>query len=188
MKYGLLLFAVLVLCACRWRNSGYGFTEGGPPLLQAQKVWGSKPVYAAVNTAKQISYSAQKQPVTQAGNIYAFGNYIFQVDVGRGIHVIDNTVPAQAERIGFITVNGCAQLSIKGSYLYTNSIADLVTLDISDPAHVHEVSRVAGAFPEFQYNYPLVQPEETGYYTCPIYDSVVVGWVKDSIYASCYKN
>src|SRR5207253_1944522 len=127
------------------------------------------------------------QPVVQAGNIYAFGHYIFQVDVGRGIHVIENTNPAQADRIGFITVNGCTQLSIKGKYLYTNSMADLVTLDISNPAHVHEVNRVLSAFPEFQYYYPLAQPEETGYYTCPRYDSVVVGWVKDSIYASCFK-
>jgi hypothetical protein len=107
--------------------------------------------------------------------------------VGRGIHVIDNTNPAQADRIGFITVNGCSQLSIKGKYLYTNSLADLVTLDISNPAQVREVHRVPNAFPELQYSYTLVQPTDTGYYTCPIYDSVVVGWVKDSIYATCFK-
>lgn len=184
MKYVLLLSAVFTLYSCYWNNPGYNDSLTPPPL---QKVWGSKPVYEAVTVAKQISYSAQKQPIAQAGNIYAFGNYIFQVDVGRGIHVIDNTVPAQAERIGFITVNGCAQLSIKGQYLYTNSIADLVTLDISDPANVREVSRVPNAFPLFQYNYPLAQPEESGYYECPVYDSVVVGWVKDSVYAACIK-
>jgi hypothetical protein len=184
MKYMLLCAAVLLLSSCYWTHPRQGTPD---PLLQAQKVWGSKPVYAARDVAKEIGYSAHKQPIVQAGNIYAKDHFIFQVDVGRGIHVIDNTVPAQAERIGFITVNGCAQLSIKGNYLYTNSMADLVTLDISDPAQVREVSRVPGAFPEFQYNYPLVQPDESGYYSCPIYDSVVVGWVKDSIYASCFK-
>lgn len=141
-----------------------------------------------MSEAKKIDYIAQKKPIQQAGNIYAFGRYIFQVDVGRGIHVIDNSVPAQADRIGFIAINGCEQISIRGAYLYTNSFSDLVTLNISDPTHLVEVSRVPGAFPELMYSYPMVQPEEIGYYECPTYDSIVVGWVKDSIYASCYKN
>lgn len=184
MKYVLFSAIVLLLYSCYWTHPYEGAVD---PAMPTGKVWGSKPVYAAIDVAKEIGYTAQKQPVMQAGNIYAFSHYIFQVDVGRGIHVIDNTDPAQADRIGFITVNGCEQISIKGHYLYTNSMADLVTLDISNPAQVHEVSRVPYAFPEFQYSYPLVQPEDTGYYTCPRYDSVVVSWVKDSIYASCYK-
>ena len=49
------------------------------------------------------------------------------------------------------------------------------------------VSRVAGAFPEFLYNYPLAEPDDPGYYECPRTDSVVVGWVKDSVIANCYK-
>ena len=184
MKYSLLLLVVVLFYGCYYRNPGYD--NSNPPLYTGQKVWGSKPVYAAESAAKQIGYKAEKQPLLQAGNIYAFRNYIFQVDVGRGIHVIDNSVPAQADRIGFITVNGCTQISIKGAYLYTNSIADLVTLDISNPAQVREVSRVPNAFPEFQYTYPLIRPNEKGYYACPLYDSVVIGWVKDSIDASCY--
>jgi len=132
-----------------------------------QKVWGSKPVYAAESVAKQIIYDPQKHPILRSGNIYAFGNFIFQVDIGRGIHVIDNTLPSNADRIGFITVKGCEQISIKGAYLYTNSYADLVTLDISDPIKMRVLTRIPNAFPEFLYNYPLAEPEESGYYTCP---------------------
>lgn len=185
MKYVLFSIVVFLLCSCYWTHPYEGPAYRPMP---AQKVWGNKPVYKAAAVAKEIGYTPQKQPIGQAGNIYAFGHYIFQVDVGRGIHVIDNSNPTQAERIGFITVNGCTQLSIKGKYLYTNSLADLVTLDISNPTQVHEVNRVANAFPELQYSYPLVQPEDTGYYMCPsYYDSVVVGWVKDSIYPTCFK-
>ncbi len=180
MRCVLLFLAVILLSSC-WR-----YRKDYTPVPQ-RKVWGSKPIYAAVNTAKQINYIAQKQPLKQAGNIYAKDNFIFQIDIGRGIHVIDNSVTSKADRIGFINVNGCAQIAIKGNYLYTNSYADLVTIDVSDPIHVKEVSRVAEAFPDFRYNYPLAQPEESGYYLCPRYDSVVVGWVKDSIYTMCYK-
>lgn len=183
MRYiHVLLLLPFFLCAC-W---GMAPAPDVNPMPRA-KVWGNKPVYATEVAAKQIRYLAEKQPLHTAGNIYAFGSYIFQVDVGRGIHVIDNTEPAKADRIGFITVNGCAQLSIRGTYLYTNSLTDLVTIDIADPVHLREVSRVPNAFPEFAYSYYLVQPEEKGYYTCPRMDSVVVGWVKDSIYATCMK-
>ena len=185
MKTVPLFFAIILLASCFKPNNQY---IDQPPPLTPQKVWGSKPVYAAETTAKKILYLPQKQPVIRAGNIYAFGNFIFQIDVGRGIHVIDNTNPSSAERIGFITVKGCEQISIKGNYLYTNSYADLVTLDITDPENMLEVSRVLNAFPEFGSNYILVQPEESGYYICPRMDSVVVGWVKDSISAYCFKN
>lgn len=181
MKYLLLLCFACILLSC-WKVWDYKHRE---PI---KRVWGLKPVYAALKDAQQIIYDPHKHPITSAGNIYTFRNFILQVDVGRGIHVIDNQVPAQADRIGFITVNGCSQVSIKGSYLYTNSYSDLVVIDISDPLRMKIANRVAGAFPEFQYNYPLIEPEESGYYECPRYDSVIVKWVKDSVDAGCYKN
>lgn len=185
MKFLLVTVVAFCLAACYWTNPGNGYVPG--PSIPMSKVWGWKPVYAAINTAKEIKYINSKQSITQAGNIYAKGSFIFQVDVGRGIHVIDNSIPEKADRIGFITVNGCTQLSIKGNYLYTNSLSDLVTLDISNPLQLKEINRVANAFPEFQYNYPLVMPDSAGFYVCPRYDSVVVKWVKDSIYTSCFK-
>lgn len=180
MKYPLLLFFTLALVSC-WKIKGTYHEYG-------QKVWGSKPVYAALSDARQIIYDPNKHPIIEAGNIYAFGHFIFQVDVGRGIHVIDNTIPSNADRVGFITINGCGQVSIQGDYLYANSYTDLVTINISDPLHMKVANRLSNAFPEFLYDYPLIQPEESGYYECPRYDSVIVKWVKDSVYTNCYKN
>ncbi|TDH27299.1 hypothetical protein EXU57_06835 [Segetibacter sp. 3557_3] len=181
MKCIQIVAALVLLSAC-WKP--VDFREKERPM---KKVWGNKPVYAAMNTAKQITFLVQKQPLHKAGNIYAIGNYIFQVDVGRGIHVIDNSDPVKADRIGFLTLNGCEQISIRGSYLYTNSFADLVTIDLSNPTRPIEISRVPNAFPEMAYNYPMAQPAETGYFTCPRTDSAVVGWIKDSIHATCFK-
>lgn len=184
MKYLMLLLLLSLLLSC-WKNT---WDYKNQPAFSTPKVWGLKPVYAALADAQVVLYDPHKHPVTAAGNIYTFGKFIFQVDEGRGIHVINNTVSSEADRIGFITVNGCAQISIRGSYLYTNSYADLVVIDISDPVNMKVVNRVTSAFPEFQYNYPLVEPSVSGYYECPRYDSVVVRWVEDSIYTSCYKN
>lgn len=179
MRPVLVVLLAVLITSC-WNRYPY---EGD--TYPNVKVWGSKPVYAPEPLAKQIQYLGQKQPLKVAGNVYALGSYIFQVDIGRGIHVIDNADPAKAERTGFIAVHGCTQLSIKDGYLYTNNLDDLVVLDLGTPGQVREVGRIKEAFPQFRYQHPLARPEEKGFYECPRYDSVVVGWVKDSIWAHC---
>ena len=158
------------------------------PYYNNIKVWGNKPIYDATIDAKRIAYIDSAFPVMIPGNIYAKDNFIYQLEIGKGIHVIDNSVPSQAHRIGFITVNGSSQISIKSNYLYTDSYDDLVVIDISNINNVHEVKRIGGALPEGRYNYYYNQPIESGYYECPRYDSVVIGWTKDSVWSSCYKN
>lgn len=177
-------FILLVLCVFSFASC---WTKVKP--VNYQKVWGSKPIYSGFTQAKQISYSSTALPVMLPGNIYAKGNLIYQLEIGKGIHVIDNSVPAQANRVGFITVNGSSQISIKGNYLYTNNYDDLVVVDISNSNTVSVVKRVAGAFPEGKQYYSYSQPVESGYYECPVFDSAVIGWRKDSISAyNCFKN
>ncbi len=181
MRLLVVLFILVSLSSC-WTK-----VKPGPPTNHP-RAWGSKPIYGGFPQAKQITYSTIAVPVVVPGNIYAKGNLIYQVELGRGIHVIDNSIPAQAKRVGFITVNGSSQISIKGNLLYTNSYDDLVVVDISNGNSVSEVKRVAGAFPEGRYQYFYNQPVESGYYECPMYDSAVIGWRKDSVLAICFKN
>ena len=186
LKKLLLLFSVtLFLFSCY----KFGKKPENETWTSTPKVWGYKPVYASSETsAKAIVYSAVPQAVVNAGNIYAFHNYIFQIDPGSGIHVIDNSTPSAASRIGFITVKGCTQMSIKNDKLYTNSYDDLVVLDFSNLANVHEHSRLKGVFPELRYYSPIAQPPVSGWYECPAYDKLVTGWTRDSVYQNCFKN
>lgn len=179
-------FMLIALCAFSLASCWSKVKPGSQ--TSTQRVWGSKPIYGSFTQAKQISYNNVASPVLIPGNIYAKGNLIYQLEVGRGIHVIDNSVPAQAHRVGFITVNGSSQISIKGNFLYTNSFDDLVVVDISNSNAVSEVKRVTGAFPQGKYQYFYNQPVESGYYECTKYDSAVIGWRKDSVPAICFKN
>ncbi|CAN5827468.1 hypothetical protein BH11BAC4_BH11BAC4_20880 [soil metagenome] len=183
MRLLLVLSISLTLSSC-WTK----VRPNPNPVYGNERVWGNEPIYDAVNDAKQVSYIDSARPVINPGNIYAKGNFIYQLEIGKGIHVIDNTVPAQAHRIGFITVNGSSQISIKSNYLYTNSYDDMLVIDISGGNIIQITKRLVGALPEGRYYYYLSQPTETGYYTCPNTDSVVIGWRKDSIRAGCYKN
>ncbi len=178
MKYFLFFILTSSLASCFTKN----------PYPAAAKVMGYKPIYGADSTVKKLVYSNTPQPVVVAGNIYIKDNYIFQLEVGKGIHVIDNSVPALASRIGFLTVNGSSQISVKGNFLYTNSFDDLVVIDMSNVNQIMEVKRVKGAFPEGRVNYYYAQPPQAGYYECPRYDSLVIGWRRDSVYTNgCFK-
>ncbi|HET9430074.1 MAG TPA: hypothetical protein VFO70_02800 [Chitinophagaceae bacterium] len=183
-KYSLYIFIGVLLTSC-WKNRWNDrWSDSSQPQT---KVWGYKPVYGPESSAKHILYQPNPQHSTSTGNIYAFGNYVFQVEPGLGIHVIDNNFPANANRIRFITVKGCSQLSIKNNKLYTNSYDDLVVLEFSDLQTVREYSRLKGVFTEYRYGSPLAQPPVAGPYECPSSSEFVVGWVQDSIYGHCHK-
>lgn len=158
------------------------------PYTGYNKVYGNKVIYMPVSNAKQVSYSALPIPVTDPGKIYVKGNYIYQVEQGKGIHIIDNTNPSSATRIGFISIYGCTEISILGNLLYTNNLDDLVVIDIGNLNNVQIVKRVAKTFPSGLYDYYQAQnPPSKGYYECPMADSgVVAGWRKDSILTGCY--
>jgi len=188
-KFPLLLILVSIILFSCWKYRGSAPNDDGgysPPAPRA-KVWGYKPVYGVETTAKAISFTSSPRPVVSGGNIYAYQNYIFQVETGYGIHVIDNSISSDAHRIGFINVNGCAQISIRGDKLYTNSYDDLVVIDFPDLNHIRESGRAKGVFTEYRYYSPIAQPPGPGYYECPDYGNFVVGWKMDSVAQLCYK-
>jgi hypothetical protein len=178
-----ILLSIFIISCWKYPNDNPPDYTSTPPL-----VWGYKPVYGTEAVAKKISYTSVPQPVISGGNIYAFNKYIFQVETGLGIHVIDNSVSSAAARVGFIHVKGCSEISIKGDKLYTNSYDDLIVVDFSDLNNVREYSRLKGVFTEYKYGSPIAQPPASGYYECPDYEKFVVGWTKDSVYQSCFKN
>jgi hypothetical protein len=142
------------------------------------KVLGYKPLYS--NDANLFTIENKPaQNVSKAGKIYAKGNYIFQNEIGEGIHIINNTNPANAERIGFIKIKGSEEISIKGNYLYSNNFSDLVVLDISNISNAVEVKRIKDAFYVIS---TLSVPPRRGYFECVDNSKgVVTGWMQDSI-------
>src|SRR5688572_32820593 len=75
------------------------------------------PVYALVENVTQITVEPPK-PITQAGKIYVYGNYIFQNDINTGIHIIDATDKKAPKKISFLKIPLNTELAVKGNYLY----------------------------------------------------------------------
>ena len=184
LKQTALILTVCLLTSC------WGIYKRPLPAPLPSKVMGYKPVYSN-DSSLLLPLVMSPQPVQNAGKIYVKGNLIFQNELGKGIHVIDNTNPATAKRIGYIRLLGNTEMSIKGNFLYANSFADLVIIDVSNWQNPVQVKRLKNAFNQGiaagAYSFiPL--PEHRVNYECPnYYTGIQTGWVKDSVFQySCY--
>ncbi|MBT8182691.1 MAG: hypothetical protein KJO53_14015 [Eudoraea sp.] len=82
------------------------------------------------------------RPINESGKIYAYENYIFVNDKYKGVHVIDNSDPASPQKVSFIKIAGNVDISIKGNFLYADSLTDLMVLDISEINAIRIVNRL----------------------------------------------
>jgi hypothetical protein len=136
------------------------------------------PVYASTTDVTQISVEAPK-PTTEAGKIYAYGNYIFQNDLNTGIHIIDNSDNLKPKKVSFLKLPLSTEIAVKGNYLYANNFRDIVVFDISNPAQPRLVKRVSNVFPPANQQYP---PFSNVYFECPdASKGVIVRWEMKTI-------
>lgn len=110
------------------------------------------PIYG-YDSARYVIRSKPPRSIVNAGKIYVFGNTLFQVEQFEGVHIIDYTDRKNPVKTGFISIKGCNDVTVKGNFLLTNNMQDLVTIDISNRNDVKEVGRVKGAF------YAFIAPE-----------------------------
>lgn len=80
------------------------------------------------------------------GKIYALGKYLFINERQEGIHVIDNSEPANPRSLAFWAITGNVDMAIRGNYLYADQYVDLLTIDISDMQNPRMVCRKQDAF------------------------------------------
>lgn len=102
----------------------------------------------------QIPLADLRQPITsgtprslvEPGKLYVKDQYLFVVEVKKGIHVFDNSNPAAPKAISFLSIPGNVDLAVRDNILYADSYSDLVALDISNPAAIREVNRQETGF------------------------------------------
>ena len=144
------------------------------------KAW--VPVYMQPAEMDAIAIS-NARTTEKSGKIYAWGNYIFQNDQNKGIHIIDNTDQANPKKIAFLSIPYNSEFAVRGSYIYANNVNDLVVIDISDVLHPVVAKRIDNAFPYVNQKYP----QQNGRFVCPDPSKgTVVGWeLQDIKSANC---
>ncbi len=158
--FGLALFASGFIIACNPDN-------GTPDSIE-----GWKPVYKQDAVANPIESQAARNTEV-AGKIFVKGTKLYQVEVNKGIHVLDISNPQSPQKIGFIAIDGAQELTIRDHYLYSNNYNDLVVVDIADLANVSLTKRVPNTFTFAS----LIVPPQQGFFECIDPDKgIVVGW------------
>lgn len=144
-----------------------------------EDVW--VPIYRDKSETSKVT-NKEAIAVTEGGKIYAYKQYIFQIEQNKGIHVyqVVNQIPRP---LTFIEVLGAQEISIKDDHLYTNNFEDIVVLNIEQPSNVSIVSTIENAFKLNSLN----RPPTKGYFQCVDENKgSVVGWEKQhNVAADC---
>ena len=135
-----------------------------------------EPVYLGWKELRAAIRSEPAKPIAKRGKIGLRGHLLFINEPNQGIHVFDNTDPAQPKALAFLKIPGNVDLAVKGDVLFADSFVDLVALDISALPAVKELNRQVDVFP-----YDAFQTAEDGaWYNGEIDKTkgVVVRWKK----------
>jgi len=91
-----------------------------------------EPVFLNIEEVRsQIKMTASQDLVTP-GKIYAYNQYLFINELGKGIHIFDNQDFGNPINLGFLKIPGNYDLAIKDGVLYADNSSDILSFDISN--------------------------------------------------------
>lgn len=152
------------------------------PEFPAGQVEGFRPVYNSTQAFDIRMIEAQ--PIENAGKLYMYGDLLLINEIEKGIHMIDNTNPAEPVKLAFITVPGSHDMVIKGDVIYANNYNDLVAIKLVGNNQVEVTERIENMMgtetSKKGTETPKLYPEEQGFYFECVDPSKgeVIGWQK----------
>lgn len=136
---------------------------------------GMKPIY--FEGEKDTSLIELKPPraFQELGNFVLQGDWMFIVELFEGIHVIDNSEPANPETIAFIEVPSARQITADGDALFVNFFEDLIVLDVSNIESLIILDVVESFYDTADFN--SSPPDYEGFFECFDEDrGQLLGW------------
>jgi hypothetical protein len=106
-----------------------------------------RPVYKTTAEVRANIKSNASVAVKQPGKLFIKGGYIFLNEPEKGVHIIDNSNPAQPKNVAFIDIPGNVDIAVKGNTLYADLYTDLVAIDITDPLDAKVTKVIEDVFP-----------------------------------------
>jgi hypothetical protein len=139
------------------------------------------PVYMSFAEFRTSFQKSDTIEITHPGKMYFKDGYLFINEYGKGIHVINNSDPANPQKVAFYKILGNVDMAIKDNILYADSYIDLVAIDITDINNPKEIGRLTNIFPE-------VVPEGDMWYPYAMVDKtkgVIIDWEIKTITEEC---
>jgi len=138
----------------------------------------NEPVFMATETFRNsVKVNSVPQKITSVGKMCFYNHYLYISEPEKGIHIINNTDPANPQQTGFIELLGNADLAIRNGMLYADSYIDLVWFDVSNPALPELKGRLDSIFPtavpmtqnQYGIDYTMIYPATN--------KGIIIGWV-----------
>jgi hypothetical protein len=112
--------------------------------------------------------SNSPKEIQAPGKIFIYDKYIFLNEVDKGVHIIDNSNPANPVIKAFIDIPGNLDIAVKGNTLYADMYDELVAVDITNPLNAKLMKNIPGVFPERNYSNGFIANN----------GRVIVGWTR----------
>ncbi|RED97976.1 hypothetical protein [Marinoscillum furvescens] len=158
-----------------------GCTDSFEPDFEQESVMGFKPIYA--DGDQQLALESARA-IELAGKIYAYQNLLFVNEVGKGVHIFDNTDPKNPTNLRFLSIPGNNDVAIKKGVMYADSYNDLLALEVTQDTVLllKRIESVMG----FSEEYPF---ENNSYFECVDPEKgKVVGWERTELEKpKCYR-
>ena len=144
-----------------------------------------KPIFATVEELTMDISIDPPMDYAQSGKVITYGDYVFVNSPNKGIHIVDNTDPANPINKSFISLAGNIDMAIVDDHLYADMFSALVVLDISniDEPILLEDYTVEDVFYFDQYwNYPsweeleAYEYDRVGYENIDMSQGIVLDW------------
>lgn len=123
---------------------------------------GVKPIYSNSANFKEVS-SLSPGEITKGSKIYIKGNYVYIVETGLGVHVIDNSNPSSPSDIRFLKIEGVSDIAVRNNIMYANQRKDIVAINIQDIMNIEVSKRIEDVYELDIDQFPLAY---SGYFEC----------------------
>jgi hypothetical protein len=118
----------------------------------------SIPVFLEMSAVRKADIIIEPgKELDNPGKIYIYENYLFINEPQKGIHILDNTNPANPININFINIPGNVDLAINTNILYADNYVDLLSFDISNIRSIKMVDREIDVFKNMYSNFDTGQ-------------------------------
>ncbi|CAE7944106.1 unnamed protein product [Symbiodinium sp. KB8] len=132
------------------------------PTFDTGAIEGMKPVYEE----DLVIQKAQSRTLINPGKILTYGPFLLVTERAQGIHVYDNSDPANPVNLFFVDVMANNDITIRNGLLYLDNGPDLVALKVTADTLI-EVSRARSLFETELTDVSEFPAENNVYYECP---------------------
>jgi hypothetical protein len=134
------------------------------------------PIIVERQTLESSVASVPSQALKNPGKIFIRGSHLYVVEQYYGVHVYDNSNPAQPQKLGFIRILGCTDVAVRANTMYASSAVDMVTIDIANLQAVKETSRERNVLSELVSPLGFI-PDDYSRANRPV-NTIIIAWRK----------